>query len=98
MPASVENVRVGDRPLSGILFSLLVIVMLGVGDGCLYTDWILDVCSELLDRDLVGERDCPVSSINRDGGLDIRPDLVLTTTVSHREARHPLEARQGLCG
>ena len=47
----------GDRSLSGVLLSLLVIVqvMLGVGDGCLYTDWILGGCSELLDHDLVGE-------------------------------------------
>ena len=56
--------------------------MLGVGDGCLYTDWIIGGCSELLDCDLVGERDYPVSSINRDGGLDICPDLVLTSRVS----------------
>ena len=74
--------RVGDRSLSGVLLSLLVIVMLGVGDGCLYTDWILGGCSELLDRDLVGERDHPVSSINRDRGLDICPHLVLTLSVS----------------
>ena len=51
----VVYVRVGDRSLSGVLLSLSVIVMLGVGDGCLYTDWILGECSELLDRDLVGE-------------------------------------------
>ena len=56
--------------------------MLGVGDGCLYTDWILGRCRELLDRDLVGERDCPVSAINRDGGLDIHPDHVLTSSIS----------------
>ena len=81
-------VRVGDRFLSGVLLSLLVIVMLGVGDGYLYTDWILGGCSELLDLDLVGERDRPVSSINLDGGLDICPDLVLTSSVSssHGEA------------
>ena len=82
VPGSVENVCVGDRPLSGVLHSLSVIVMLGVGDGCLYTDWILGECSELLDHDLVGERDYPVSSINLDGGLDIHPDLVLTSIVS----------------
>ena len=82
VPDSVVYVRVGERSLSGVLLSLSVIVMLGVGDGCLYTDWILGGCSELLDRDLVGERDRPVSSINRDGGLDIRPDLVLTSSVS----------------
>ena len=75
-------IRVGDHPLSGVLLSLSVIVMLGVGDGCLYTDWILGECSELLDLDLVGERDRPVSSINLDGGLDIRPDLILTSSVS----------------
>ena len=34
------------------------------------------------DCDLVGERDRPVSSINLDGGLDIHPDLVLTSSVS----------------
>ena len=56
--------------------------MLGVGNGCLYTDWILGGCSELLDRDLVGERDCPVSLISRDGGLDMHPDLVRTSNVS----------------
>ena len=72
----------GDRSLSGVLLSPSVIVMLGVGDGCLYTDWILGGCSELLDLDLFGELDRPVSSINRDGGLDIRPNLVLTSSVS----------------
>ena len=51
----VVYVPVGDHSLSGVLLSLSVIVMLGVGDGCLYTDWILGGCSELLDRDLVGE-------------------------------------------
>ena len=75
-------VRVGDRSLSGMLLSLSVIVMLGVGDGCLYTDWVLGGCSELQDLDLIGEQDHPVSSINLDGGLDIRPDLVLTSNVS----------------
>ena len=54
-------VCVGDHSLSGVLLSLSVIVMLGVGDRCLYTDWVLGGCSELLDRDLVGERDRPVS-------------------------------------
>ena len=72
----------GDRPLSGVLLSLSVIVMLGMGDGCLNTDWILGGCSELLDCDLVGERDHPVSSIYHEGGLDIRPDLVLTSSLS----------------
>ena len=48
-------VHVGDRSLSGVLLLLSVIVMLGVGDGCLYTDCILGGCSELLDRYLVGE-------------------------------------------
>ena len=38
VPVSVENVHVGDRPLSGVLLSLSVIVMLVLGDGCLYTD------------------------------------------------------------
>ena len=76
------NVRVGDRPLSGILLLCSVIVMLGVGDGCLYTDWILGGCSQLLDCDLVGKRDRPVSSINCDGGLDMRPDLIHTSSVS----------------
>ena len=56
--------------------------MLGVGDGCLNTDWILGWCSELLDRNLVGERDRPVSSINRDERLDMRPDLVRTSSVT----------------
>ena len=82
IPDSVVYVHVGDRPLSGVLLSLSVIVMLGVGDGCLYTDGVLGGYSELLDLDLVRERDYPVSSINRDRGLDIRPDLVLTSSVS----------------
>ena len=72
----------GDRSLSAVLLSLSVLVMLCVGNGCLYTDWVLGGFSELLDRDIVGERDRPVSSINRDGGLDIRPDLALTSSVS----------------
>ena len=55
--------------------------MLGVGDGCLYTDWIVGGCSELLDLDLIGERDHPVSLINRNRGHDIRPNLVLTYSV-----------------
>ena len=80
VPDRVVYVRVGDRSPSGVLLSLSVIVMLGVGDGCLYTDWILGGCSELLDLDLVGERDRPVPSIYLDGGLDIRPDLVLTSS------------------
>ena len=84
VPDSVVYVRVADCPLSGMLLSLSVIVMLGVGDGCLYTNWDLGGCSALLDLDLVGEQDHPVSSINYhdDGGLDIRPDLVLTSSVS----------------
>ena len=84
VPDRVVYVRVGDRSLSGVLLSLSVIVMLGVGDGCLYTDCVLGGCSELLDLDLqvVGERDRPVSSINLNGGLDIHPDLVLTSSVS----------------
>ena len=80
-------VRVGDHSLSGVLLSLSVIVMLGVGDGCLYTDWILGGCSELLDSDLIGERDRPVSSINRAGGLDMHPDLVLTSSVSSSDGK-----------
>ena len=87
VPDRLVYVRVGNRPLSGVLLSLSVIVMLGVGDGCLYTDWVLGRCSELLDLDLVGERDRPVSSINRDGGLDIRPDLVLTSSVSSSDGK-----------
>ena len=55
VPDSVVYVRVGNRSLSGVLLLLSVIVMLGVGDGCLYTDWVLGGCSELLDLDLVGE-------------------------------------------
>ena len=75
-------VREGNCSLSGVLLPLLVFVMLGVGDGYLYTDWVLGGCSELLDLDLVRVRDRPVSSINRDGGLDICPNLVLTSSVS----------------
>ena len=75
-------VYVGDHSLSVVLLSLSVIVMLGVGDRCLYTNWVLGGCSELLDLDLVGERDRPVSSINCDGVLDMRPDLVCTSSVS----------------
>ena len=75
-------VRVGDRSLFGVLLSLSVIVMPGVGDGCVYTDWVLGECRKLLDLDLVGERDCPVSSKNRDRGLDLRRDLVLTSSIS----------------
>ena len=82
VPDSVVYVRVGDRALSGVLLSLSVIVMLGLGNGCLYTDWVLGGCGELLDSDLVGEWDHPVFSINRDGGFDIRPNLVLTSGVS----------------
>ena len=77
----------GDRSLSRVLLSLSVIVILGVGVGCLYTDWILGVSSELLDRDLVGEQDRPVSSINGEEGLDIRPDLVLTSSVSSSDGK-----------
>ena len=58
VPASDENVCVGDRPLSGVLLSLSFMVMLGVGDGYLNTDCILGRCSELLYRDLIDERDC----------------------------------------
>ena len=69
--------------------------MLGMGDGCLYTNWILGGCSELLDRDLVGKQDRPVSSINRDGGLDIRPDLVLTPSVSSSDGEAVLSGVLG---
>ena len=55
VPDSVEYIHVGDHPLSGVLLSLSVIVMLGVGDGCLYTDWILGGCSKPRDRDLFGK-------------------------------------------
>ena len=92
VPDSVVYVSVGDHPLSGVLLSLSVIVMLGVGDGCLNTDWVLGGCSELQDRDLVGERDHPVSSINRDGGLDIRPDRVLTLNVSSSDGEAVLSS------
>ena len=82
VPDSVVYVRLADHPLSGILLSLSVIVMLGVGNECLYTDCVLDGCNELLDCDLVGERDHPVSSINRVGGHNIRPNLILISSVS----------------
>ena len=87
VPDSVLYVCVGDHSLSGMLLSLLVIVMLGVGARCLYTDCVLGGYSELLDLDLVGERDRPVSSINLDGGLDIHPDLVLTSSVSSSDGK-----------
>ena len=57
VPDSSVYVHVGDRPVSGVLLSVSVIVILGVGDGCLYTDWIVGGCNELLDLDLVGKRD-----------------------------------------
>ena len=68
----------GDRPLSGVLPALSDIVMLGAGKcPCLGPG---GGRSELLDLDL----DCPVwvSSMSLDGGLDILPDLVLTSNVS----------------
>ena len=69
----------GDHPLSGVLPALLVTVMLGAGErSCLGPG---GGRSELLDLDL----DCevsPVSSMSLEGGLDIRPDLVLTLNVS----------------
>ena len=86
VPDSIVYVRVGDCPLSGLLLSLSVIVMLGVGDGCLYTDWVLGGCSEILDLDLIGERDHPVSLIDLDGGFDIHPDLVHTSSVSSSDS------------
>ena len=49
VPVSVENVRVGDRPLSSVLLSLFIIVMQGLGNECLYTDCILGGNSKLLD-------------------------------------------------
>ena len=55
VPDSIVYVRVRDHALSSVLLSLSVIVILGVGDGCLYTDLVLGGCSELLDSDLVGE-------------------------------------------
>ena len=67
----------GDRPLVGVLLSLIVI--LGAGDACLCVE-SLSGCNELLDLDR--DRNCPSSSINCDGGLDIRPDLVLTSVSS----------------
>ena len=79
-------VHVGDHSLSGVLLLLSVIVLLGVGDGPLYTNFILGGCSELLDPDVVGERDCPVSSINRNEGLDMYPDLVYTSNVSSSDS------------
>ena len=86
VPDSVVYVCVSDRPLSGVLLPLLVIVMLGVGDGYLYIDCFPGGCSKLLDLDLVGEQDRPVSSINRDEGLDIHPYLVLTSSISSSDA------------
>ena len=70
----------GDRPLIGVLLSLSVTVILGVGDCCLCVESLSGGCNELLDLDR--DRNCPSSSINRDGGLDIRPDLVLTSVSS----------------
>ena len=55
VPESIVYVRVGDRPRFGVLPSLSVIVMLAVGDGCLYTDCVLGRYSKLQDLDLVGE-------------------------------------------
>ena len=66
-----------------MLLLLSVIVMLGVGNGYLYTDYIVvGGCSEFLDRDLDGEQDRPISLIHREGDLDIRPNLVLTSSIS----------------
>ena len=75
-------VCVCDCPLSGVFLSLSVIVILGVGDGSLYNDWILGGYSELLNLDLVCEQDRPVSSRNYDRGLDNRSDHILTSSVS----------------
>ena len=69
----------GDRPLSGVLPVLSVIVMLGAGDcTCLGSG---GGRSELRDLDLDCEV-CPVSSMSLDGGLYILPDLVLTSNIS----------------
>ena len=81
----------GDRPLVGVLLSLSVIVILGAGDACLCVESL--GCNELLDLDR--DRNCPSSSINRDGGLDIRPDLVLTSNVSSSDGEAVFRA--GCC-
>ena len=58
---------------------LSVIVMLGAGErSCLGPG---GGQSELLDLDL-DCKVCPVSFMSLDGGLDILPDLVLTSNVS----------------
>ena len=71
---------VGDRPLISVLLSLSVIVILGAGDACLCVESLSGGWNELLNLDR--DQNCPSSSINRDGGLDIRPDLVLTSVSS----------------
>ena len=69
----------GDRPLSGVLPVLSVTVILGAGEcSCLGP---AGGRSELQHLDIDYEV-CPVSSISLDGGLDILPDLVLTSNVS----------------
>ena len=69
----------GDRPLSGVLPALSVTVILGAGErSCLGP---AGGRSELLDLDL-DCKVCPVSSMSLNGGLDIHPDLVLTSNVS----------------
>ena len=82
VPDSIVYVCVGNHSLLGVLLSLVVIVMLCVGDRCQYTDWVLGGFSELLDLHLVGEREHSLTLINLDGGLDIHPDLVLTSSIS----------------
>ena len=68
----------GDRPLSGMLPALLVTVILGAGERSYLGPG--GGGSELLDLD----PDCVVwvSSMSLEGGLDILPDLVLTSNVS----------------
>ena len=58
---------------------LSVIVILGVGNTYLCLE-SLSGCNEPLDLDRV--RNCPRSLINRDGGLNICTDIVLTSNVS----------------
>ena len=71
---------VGNHPRSGVLLS--VIVILGAGD-CSVLGLVGPAGgrSELLDLDLACEV-CLISCISLEGGLDILPDLVLTSSVS----------------
>ena len=69
----------GDHRLSGVLPVLSVIVILGAGEcSCLGPG---GGQSELQDLDLNREV-CVIPSMSLDGGLDSRPDLVLTSNVS----------------